>query len=82
MARMARIIGLLVALALLLAMLLPLVGAAHKNRDDTATTEALSEVPSTGARRPGPVILAASRVAAPEPEPKPRGRGAGRAAGR
>ena len=28
-------------------------------------------MPSTGARRPGPVILAASRVAAPEPAPKP-----------
>jgi len=69
MTRTARVIGLLVALALLLALLLPLVAAAQGADDETATTEALSEVPSTGARRPGPVILAASRVAAPKPEP-------------
>jgi sortase (surface protein transpeptidase) len=53
---------------------LPLVGAAAQEtngEEDVATTEALSEVPSTGARRPGPVILAATRVAAPEPEPEP-----------
>jgi sortase (surface protein transpeptidase) len=68
MTRAARVIGLLVALALLLALLLPLVAAAQE-ADETATTEALSEVPTTGARRPGPVILAATRVAAPEPEP-------------
>jgi sortase (surface protein transpeptidase) len=58
-------------LALLLGLLLPLVGAAAQETnadEDVATTEALSEVPSTGARRPGPVILAATRVAAPEPE--------------
>ena len=68
----ARVVGLLVALALLLGLLLPLVGAAAQEADeDTATTEVLSEVPSTGARRPGPVILAASRVATPEPEPEP-----------
>src|SRR5215210_4631508 len=71
MARMARIIGLLVALALLLALLLPLVASAQEADEDVATTEALSEVPSTGARRPGPVILAASRVASPEPAPQP-----------
>jgi sortase (surface protein transpeptidase) len=70
MTRMARVIGLLVALALLLALLLPLIAAAQEASDDTATTEALSEVPSTGARRPGPVILAASRVAAPTPKPE------------
>jgi sortase (surface protein transpeptidase) len=69
---MARVIGLLIALALLLSLLLPLVGAAAQEADeDTATTEALSEVPTTGARRPGPVILAASRVASPEPESQP-----------
>ena len=68
MARMARIIGLLVALALLLALLLPLVASAQEADEDVATTEALSEVPSTGARRPGPVILAATSVAAPTPE--------------
>jgi sortase (surface protein transpeptidase) len=68
----ARVIGFLIALALLLSLLLPLVGAAAQEADeDTATTEALSEVPTTGARRPGPVILAASRVASPEPAPEP-----------
>jgi sortase (surface protein transpeptidase) len=69
MTRTARVIGLLVALALLLALLLPLAAAAQEADDETATTEALSEVPTTGARRPGPVILAATRVAAPELEP-------------
>ena len=74
MTGMARVIGLLIALALLLSLLLPLVGAAAQETDaeeDVATTEALSEVPTTGARRPGPIILAATRVAAPEPEPEP-----------
>ena len=74
MTGMARIIGLLIALALLLSLLLPLVGASAQETDaeaDVATTEALSEVPTTGARRPGPIILAATRVAAPEPEPEP-----------
>jgi len=72
MTGMARVIGLLFALALLLSLLLPLVGAAAQEADDdTVTTEALSEVPTTGARRPGPVILAASRVASPEPESQP-----------
>jgi sortase (surface protein transpeptidase) len=72
MTGIARVIGLLIALALLLSLLLPLVGAAAQEaEEDVATTEALSEVPTTGARRPGPVILAATRVAAPEPEPEP-----------
>jgi sortase (surface protein transpeptidase) len=74
MTGMARVIGLLIALALLLSLLLPLVGAAAQETDaeeDVATMEALSEVPTTGARRPGPIILAATRVAAPEPEPEP-----------
>ena len=71
MTGIARVIGLLIALALLLSLLLPLVGASAQETDaeDVATTEALSEVPTTGARRPGPIILAATRVAAPEPEP-------------
>jgi sortase (surface protein transpeptidase) len=72
MTGMARVIGFLIALALLLSLLLPLVGAAAQESDadeDVATTEALSEVQTTGARRPGPVILAATRVAMPEPEP-------------
>src|ERR687897_3057255 len=74
MTGMARVIGLLIALALLLSLLLPLVGAAAQETDaeeDVATTEALSEVPTTGARRPGPIILAATRVAVPVPEPEP-----------
>ena len=70
MSGIARIIGLLIVFVLLLSLLLPIVGAAAQEAgDDEATTEALSEVPTTGARRPGPVILAASRVAAPEPAP-------------
>ena len=76
MTGLARVIGLLAALALLLGLLLPLVAAAAQEtnaEEDVATTEALSEVPSTGARRPGPVILAATRVAAPAPEPSVEG---------
>jgi len=73
MTGLARVIGLLIALALLLSLLLPLVGASAQETDpeaeeEVATTEALAEVPTTGARRPGPVILAATRVAVPEPE--------------
>jgi sortase (surface protein transpeptidase) len=74
MTGIARVIGFLAVLALLLGLLLPLVGAAAQETDaeeDVATTEALSEVPTTGARRPGPIILAATRVAAPESEPEP-----------
>jgi sortase (surface protein transpeptidase) len=72
MTRLTRVIGFLAVLALLLGLLLPLVGAAAQEtngEEDVATTEALSEVPSTGARRPGPIVLTATRVAAPEPEP-------------
>jgi sortase (surface protein transpeptidase) len=71
MTRLARVIGFLAVLALLLGLLLPLMAAAAQETnadEDVATTEALSEVPSTGARRPGPVILAATRVAAAEPK--------------
>jgi sortase (surface protein transpeptidase) len=72
MTGLARIIGLLIALALLLSLLLPLVGAAAQDiAEDDGTTEVLAEVPTTGARRPGPVILAATRITAPEPEPEP-----------
>jgi sortase (surface protein transpeptidase) len=72
MTRLARIIGLLVPLALLLSVFLPLLAVgAQEAGDDEATTEALSEVPTTGARRPGPVILAESRVTAPDVEPEP-----------
>jgi sortase (surface protein transpeptidase) len=69
---LARITGLLVALALLLSVFLPLVAAgAQEAGNDEDTTEVLSEVPSTGARRPGPVILAATRVAATDEESEP-----------
>lgn len=67
----ARVIGLLIALALILSLLLPLVGAAQEADEDTPTTEVLAEVPTTGGSRMGPVVQAASRIAAPEPEPEP-----------
>jgi len=67
MTGLARVIGLLIALALLLSLILPLVGAAAQEaEEDEATIEVLAEVPTTGARRPGPIILAASRVTVPE----------------
>jgi hypothetical protein len=59
-------------------LLLPIVGAAQEaETGDEATTEALAEVPTTGARRPGPVILASSLVtAATEAEtPQPQREG-------
>jgi len=63
---LARIIGLLVALALLMSLFLPILGAAAQEAEDQdGTTEVLAEVPSTGARRPGPVILNSSRVRLP-----------------
>src|SRR3954451_15425654 len=76
--RAARGIRPLIAVALLLGLFLPFMEVAAQDENaDGSTTEALSEVPSTGARRPGPVILAASRVAttepAPTPAPKPEG---------
>ncbi len=71
---LAQVIGLLIALALLLSPLLPLVAAAQEAEGNDATTEVRSEVPTTGARRPGPIILATSRVAAPEPASDPESR--------
>ena len=71
MTGMARVIGLLIALALLLSLLLPLVGAAAQDAASEDATEVLAEVPTTGARRPGPVILAASNVSAPESAGEP-----------
>lgn len=65
---LARIIGLLVALALLMSLFLPILGAAAQEAEDQdGTTEVLSEVPSTGARRPGPVILNSSKISASAP---------------
>lgn len=62
----ARIIGILVVLAMVLALLLPLAGvAAQEGSEQGRTREALSEVPTTGARRPGPIVLSGTRVALP-----------------
>ncbi|MFN8592227.1 MAG: class F sortase [Thermomicrobiales bacterium] len=63
----ARIIGLLVALALLLSLILPLAGVAAQESDQPDSKIALSEVPTTGARRPGPVVLAGTRVRVEKP---------------
>lgn len=63
----ARIIGLLMVIALLLGLLLPLTGAAAQEAEEPEGKIALSEVPTTGARRPGPVILSGTRVALPAP---------------
>jgi sortase (surface protein transpeptidase) len=72
MTGIARIIGLLIVFVLLLSLLLPIVGAAAQEAgDNEATTETLSEVPTTGARRPGPIILAASRVTGTDAEQEP-----------
>lgn len=69
---LARVIGLLITLALLFSLLLPLAGAAQEADDEEIpSTEALAEVPTTGGSRMGPVVLASSRVAAPEPAPEP-----------
>jgi sortase (surface protein transpeptidase) len=68
LAGVARIIGLLVTLALLLGLLLPLAGVGAQEATDGPTVEALAEVPSYGARRPGPVILYSGRVRAPAPQ--------------
>jgi sortase (surface protein transpeptidase) len=70
---LARIIGFLIALALLLSLLLPLAGAsAQEEAEDDTTTVTLSEVPSTGARRPGPVVHTSFRVNRPEAEAPPK----------
>jgi sortase (surface protein transpeptidase) len=66
-----RSIGLLIALTLVLSLLTPLATAAQDQDADLPTTEALSEVPSTGARRPDPVNRAGSRQAVSEPTPTP-----------
>ncbi len=67
---MARIIGFLVTLALLMGLLMPLAGVGAQEAADEAdggrTTEALAEVPTTGARRPGPIILNSTRIRLPD----------------
>ena len=68
----ARVLGGVIAIALLLGPHAPFNGVAAQEADEAApTTEVLVEVPSTGGSRMGPVVQAASRVAAPEPEPEP-----------
>jgi sortase family protein len=67
-ARSYRILGILVTLALLLGLLLPLAGvAAQDDATQGQSEEVLSEVPSMGGRRPGPVVLGASKVKASAP---------------
>jgi hypothetical protein len=73
-------IGLLSVLTLVMGLLLPSSDVvAQETPDESATTVALAEVPSTGARRPGPVLLWGARVRVPvteaesEPEPVPEG---------
>ena len=62
-ARSYRILGILVTLALLLGLLLPLAGvAAQDEAAQGQSQEVLAEVPSMGGRRPGPVVLGASKV--------------------
>ena len=69
--RTPRLAAILLALALLLTPFAPLAGiAAQETDEDTPTVEVLAEVPTTGGSRLGPVVLATTRVAAPEPEPE------------
>ena len=69
--RAAWALAVLITLALVLSLLLPLVGSAQEADEDASTTEVLAEVPSTGGSRLGPVVMASSRIAAPEPAPEP-----------
>jgi hypothetical protein len=63
-----------IGLALLAGLLLPLPGAAAQETDDEGDAAvALAEVPTTGARRPGPVLLASIGLPVLEPEPQPEG---------
>ena len=65
-----RITRRLIALTLLGGFLLPPTMVLAQDTDE-GTGVALSEVPTTGARRPGPIILAASPVVVPEAESEP-----------
>lgn len=74
----ARISRRMLALTPLVGLLVRPVMAAAQEIEDVSTTEALAEVPTTGARRPGPVLLFSSnaRLATPESapeEPQPEG---------
>ncbi|MBA3450609.1 MAG: class F sortase [Chloroflexia bacterium] len=72
---LARVLGLLIALALLLSLLLPLAGAAAQDAEGTPTRDVLSEVPTTGARRPGPIVVSSARVRVPDADAEPRPEG-------
>jgi hypothetical protein len=61
----ARILGILVVLALVLGLLLPLTAGAQEE-DEGRTKIALAEVPTTGARRPGPIFLNGTRIRLPD----------------
>jgi Sortase domain len=71
-AGLASLRGFLLALALGGGLVLPFapVSAQDEESTPTATTQALSEVPSTGARRPGPILLFSSGFRPPEPAPE------------
>ena len=60
----ARILGFLIVLALIMGLVLPLAAFAQE-ADEAPGKVALSEVPSTGGRRPGPVIVNTSRIPVP-----------------
>ena len=66
-----RIVGVVIAIALLMGLHFPPVGVAARQADENSVTEALAEVPTTGGSRMGPQVMASSRVAAPEPELQP-----------
>lgn len=72
-AGLRHVYGFALALALLLSPFLPLSGVAAQESEETPRTEATSEVPTTGARRPGPVVHASVRVRTPEPESEVEG---------
>ena len=61
----ARVFGLFLALALLIGPAPPLAAVAQEAAEDGQFTDALAEVPSTGASRLGPVVLASTRVPVP-----------------
>lgn len=64
----AAAVALLVVIGLLFSLLWPLMDASAQEADEPDGKVALSEVPTTGGRRPGPVILNGTLVRAPRPE--------------
>ncbi len=70
--RGARVMANLVVFALLIGLAWPLTAVAAQEEDeDGPTEEVLAEVPTTGARRLGPITLARSLVRVAEPAPEP-----------